>query len=153
MQLTLHTDYGLRVLIYLTQKKGELATISEISDFYHISRNHLVKVVHHLANDGFILTTRGKHGGMRLARSPELISIGEVVRRMEPNFNVVECFDAENPTCVVTAVCALKKTLHTAMNEFLDTLDRFTLADAICQDNLSEPLIPFAHLTENSHTH
>ncbi|MDO9372430.1 MAG: Rrf2 family transcriptional regulator, partial [Gammaproteobacteria bacterium] len=69
MQLTLHTDYALRVLIYLRLKGDSLVTISEIADFYQISRNHLVKVVHHLANHGFIHTTRGKHGGMRLARS------------------------------------------------------------------------------------
>lgn len=75
MQLTLHTDFALRVLIYLAQKKDGLTTITEIADFYHISRNHLVKVVHHLSTENFIQTTRGKHGGMRLARAPEMISV------------------------------------------------------------------------------
>jgi Rrf2 family nitric oxide-sensitive transcriptional repressor len=153
MQLTLHTDYGLRVLIYLTQKGEDLATITEIADFYHISRNHLVKVVHHLANAGFILTTRGKHGGMRLARSPELISIGEVVRHMEPNFNVVECFGTDNPACVVTSVCALKNTLRSAMNDFLATLDSFTLADALQQGERTEQLFPLRHVNVKSTTH
>ena len=153
MQLTLHTDYGLRVLIYLTQKGEGLATITEIANFYHISRNHLVKVVHHLANEGFILTTRGKHGGMKLARSPGLISIGEVVRRMEPNFNVVECFDAENPACVVTSICALKSTLRSAMNDFLATLDGFTLADALQQGERTEQLFPLHQVNVKSTTH
>jgi Rrf2 family nitric oxide-sensitive transcriptional repressor len=150
MQLTLHTDYALRVLIYLTQRREDLATISEVADFYKISRNHLVKVVHHLANAGFILTTRGKHGGMRLAKSPELISIGEVVRHMEPNFNVVECFDADNPACIVTSVCALKSTLYQAMNEFLAVLDRFTLADAIQEGEVSRQLFPIVNLSNTS---
>ena len=150
MQLTLHTDYSLRVLIYLTQKRDDLATISEIADFYKISRNHLVKVVHHLAGAGFIKTTRGKHGGMKLARSPELISIGDVVRRMEPNFDIVECFNATNPACVVSAVCALKSALYQAGNEFLGVLDRYTLADAMEQSEQTEQLFPLDQLLNKS---
>jgi len=135
MQLTLHTDYALRVLVYLTQKGDELATISEIADFYQISRNHLVKVVHHLSSQGFIHTSRGKHGGMRLARAPELITVGAVVRQMEPNFDIVECFSGSTPPCAVTPVCALKEVLHRATNEFLGVLDRYTLADAIAKND------------------
>jgi len=138
MQLTLHTDYALRVLIYLAQKDGELATISEITDFYHISRNHLVKVVHHLAQENFIHTTRGKHGGMRLARAASLIPIGQVVRRMEPNFDIVECFNNSNQPCTVTPICALKEVLHRAISEFLALLDQFTVADAIAQNQTTE---------------
>lgn len=133
MQLTMHTDYALRVLIYLTQQREDLATISEISDFYKISRNHLVKVVHHLAGSGFIHTTRGKHGGIKLAREPRQISIGDVVRQMEPNFDIVECFDNTSPDCVVTSVCKLKSVLQQAGEEFLGVLDCFSLADAIEQ--------------------
>lgn len=150
MQLTLHTDYALRVLIYLTQTRDGLATISEIADFYQISRNHLVKIVHHLSSAGFIQTTRGKNGGMKLARSPELISIGDVVRRMEPNFDIVECFNAENPACVVSSVCALKSALYQAGNEFLVVLDRFTLADAMEQGEHTDQLFPVEKLLEGS---
>lgn len=149
MQLTLHTDYALRVLVYLSQKGDELATISEIADFYQISRNHLVKVVHHLASQGFIQTTRGKHGGMRLARAPALISVGEVVRRMEPNFDIVECFSGSNPPCAVTPVCALKEVLYRATNEFLGLLDRYTLADAIAKTGKAGATFPLADLTRS----
>lgn len=146
MQLTLHTDYALRVLLYLAQKKGEMATISEIAEFYQISRNHLVKVVHHLASDNFIHTTRGKHGGMRLARAPELISVGEVVRRMEPNFDIVECFSSSNQSCVVSPVCALKEVLYRAGNEFLALLDQFTVADAVIQTPSTEQVFSLDRL-------
>jgi Rrf2 family nitric oxide-sensitive transcriptional repressor len=149
MQLTLHTDYALRVLVYLTQKNETLATISEIADFYQISRNHLVKVVHHLANEGFIQTTRGKHGGMRLARAPELISVGEVVRRMEPNFDIVECFNTTNQTCTVTSICVLKGVLHQASQEFLGVLDRYTLADAIVQNEVTAQIFPMEQLFQS----
>ena len=131
MQLTLHTDYSLRVLIYLAQKGEEMATISEIADFYKISRNHLVKVVHHLSSEGFIHTSRGKNGGMRLARAPELISVGEVVQCMEPNFDIVECFSNDKPGCTVAPICSLKGVLYQAGREFLAILNRYTLADAI----------------------
>ena len=112
----------------------------------HETRNHLVKIVHHLSNAGFIQTTRGKNGGMKLARSPELISIGDVVRRMEPNFDIVECFNAENPACVVSSVCALKSALYQAGNEFLGVLDRFTLADAMEQGEQTDQLFPVEKL-------
>jgi len=146
MQLTMHTDYALRVLIYLTQQREDLATISEISDFYKISRNHLVKVVHHLAGYGFIHTMRGKHGGMKLAREPRQISIGDVVRKMEPNFDIVECFENTSPDCVVTPVCKLKSVLQQAGEEFLGVLDCFSLADAIEQSEVTAQVFPLDQL-------
>jgi Rrf2 family nitric oxide-sensitive transcriptional repressor len=149
MQLTLHTDYALRVLIYLAQKGDDLATISEIADFYKISRNHLVKVVHHLAQEKFIHTTRGKHGGMRLARDPNLISIGEVVRRMEPNFDIVECFSNSNQPCTVTPICTLKEVLHRASNEFLALLDQYTVADAVVQNETTEQIFAVSQLLDS----
>jgi len=152
MQLTLHTDYALRVLIYLAQKNDELATISEIATFYHISRNHLVKVVHHLAQENFVHTTRGKHGGMRLSRPAQLISVGQVVRRMEPNFDIVECFSNSNQPCTVTPICSLKAVLHQAINEFLALLDKYTVADAVVQNDTTEQIFSVAQLldTRNS---
>jgi len=148
MQLTLHTDYALRVLIYLAQKDGELATISEITDFYRISRNHLVKVVHHLAQEDFIHTTRGKHGGMRLARAAKLIPIGQVVRRMEPSFDLVECFSNDNQPCTIISVCALKDVFHRAISEFLALLDQFTVADAVVQNQTTEQIFAVSQLLD-----
>ncbi len=136
MQLTLYTDYSLRVLIYLSMRHGEIVTINEVTDFYKISRNHLVKVVHNLANKNFIVTLRGKHGGMQLARDPDSITIAEVVRQTEPNFHLVECFDYANNKCVITPVCALKGVLDQARKNFIDLLDQYTLAQAIIDPRL-----------------
>ena len=146
MQLTLHTDYALRVLIYLTQQRDDLATISEIADFYQISRNHLVKVVHHLSSSGFINTTRGKHGGMKLAREPRQISIGDVVRLMEPNFDIVECFNNSPPDCTVSSICKLKAVLQQAGEEFLGVIDCYSLADAVENTEASTQLFPIDQL-------
>ena len=131
MQFTHFTDYSLRTLIYLGALQSRLATISEIAENYGISQSHLTKVVHQLANRGYIQTTRGKGGGMRLARLPPLINIGDVVRDMEENINLVECFNAKNQSCPLLPACTLKSVLAEARKNFFDTLDRYTLADLL----------------------
>lgn len=129
MQLTLYSDYSLRVLLYLSRTPNEFATITEISQFYQISKNHLIKVVHSLAQLGFIRSTRGKGGGIKLAKSPSEISIGEVVRKTEPNFCLVECFNLETNRCVITNVCRLKGILMQGMEAFFKVLDSYYLVD------------------------
>jgi len=129
MRLTRYTDYSLRVLLYLGYRGGEPATISDIAKFYRISRNHLVKVVHHLGQNGFVQTARGKRGGIRLAKAPALISIGDVVRKTEPDFTLLECFDPAADHCAITRICRLKGVLFDARAAFMAELDRYTLAD------------------------
>lgn len=131
MQLTLYTDYSLRVLVYLGLRPGEQATINELAEAYGISRNHLVKVVHHLGQTGYVHTMRGKSGGMRLGKPVDEIIIGEVVRQTEPHMNLLECFEEETNTCPITAACALKHALYQARKAFIDVLDCYTLADVL----------------------
>lgn len=131
MQLTQYTDYSFRVLIFLAQKETGLSTVTEIAAFHSISRNHLVKVIHNLASKGFIVTTRGRNGGMALSRNPADINLGDVARNTEPNFNIAECFDIKNNSCVIASSCALKLIFWEAKTAFMDTLDEYTLADAI----------------------
>jgi Rrf2 family transcriptional regulator, nitric oxide-sensitive transcriptional repressor len=128
MQLTLYSDFSLRTLIYLAVK-GEGATVGEIADRYGISRNHLVKVVHHLGKLGYINTTRGKSGGIVLAHAPDQINVGKVVRDVEPHFHLVECFNGSPSKCPLTPECRLKGVLMEAQQVFLRCLDGYTLAD------------------------
>lgn len=131
MQLTQFTDYSLRVLIYLARKpETGLATVPEIAAYHGVSRNHLVKVVNNLANQGFILTTRGKGGGMQLARPAHTIGVGEVVRLTEPHMNLVECFDLKTNACSIARGCFLTGILYEARRAFMSTLDKYTLAEA-----------------------
>ncbi len=135
MQLTLYTDYSLRVLIYLGIHPGHRATITEIAQSYGISRNHLVKVVHNLAIVGYINTTRGRSGGLELALAPELINIGEVVRKTEPDFNLVECFNEVANSCPISPSCALIKALRQANKAFFEVLDQYTLAMVVANSS------------------
>jgi Rrf2 family nitric oxide-sensitive transcriptional repressor len=133
MRLTSFTDYTLRVLIYLGAQggKGRLATIGDIASAYGISENHLMKVVHHLARQGYIETTRGKGGGMRLARAPRDISLGGVIRGAEEDFALVECLQGSKPNCSIYGPCRLRKVLAQAMDAFLDVLDAQTLENLL----------------------
>lgn len=135
MQLTLYTDYSLRVLIYLGTHREETVTISEIAESYGISRNHLVKVVHHLAGAGFVHTTRGKGGGLRLARPAEEINLGQVIRSTEGGFDLVECMDKERNTCPISQMCSLKGVVREALAAFTGVWDRYTLADVLQNRN------------------
>ncbi len=130
MQLTLYTDYSLRTLIYLAVVKKN-ATIGEIAERFGISRNHLSKVANHLAHLGYVHSTQGKGGGLSLAMAPEQIGIGLVVRKVEPNFHLVECFNREEDTCPITPACDLKRVLGEAEVAFLQVLDRYTLQDLL----------------------
>ncbi|MBI5660440.1 MAG: Rrf2 family transcriptional regulator [Nitrosomonadales bacterium] len=134
MQLTRYTDYSLRVLIYLAGKSDGLTTVSEIAEYHGISRNHLVKVIHNLAGKGFILTARGRNGGMMLSRSPSEINLGDVVRNTEPNFDIAECFNASSNCCVITPSCGLKSIFREAHRGFIKAMDKYTLADAVARD-------------------
>jgi len=131
MQLTRFTDYALRVLIYVGAHPDRLSTISEVAASYRISENHLMKVVNHLATVGYVGTVRGKGGGMKLSRSPQLINIGEVVRDCEDNMDIVECFNPRQRTCPLLPSCTLKSVLSEAKKNFLTTLDGYTLQDML----------------------
>jgi len=129
MQLTRHTDYALRVLMYLAAKPKETISVVELAEFYNISRNHLVKVVQGLVMHKFVITTRGKSGGMQLASDSSQISIGAVVRKMENHFNLVECFDSGQSGCVLDGSCYLKSIIASAAEEFLQKLDDVSLKE------------------------
>lgn len=131
MRLTVYTDYALRVLIYVGLKQGDVSTIGEIAESYDISRNHLMKVVHRLGLLGYLDTVRGKGGGIRLAREPECINLGDVVRCTEEDMALVECFQPGPVKCRIQPECVLRGALQEALRAFMEVLDRYTLADLL----------------------
>jgi Rrf2 family nitric oxide-sensitive transcriptional repressor len=126
----LQTDYALRTLMFLTVKEGH-HSIAAISRAYGISKNHLMKVAHRLAAEGFIDSVRGRNGGLKLARPAAALNVGAIVRIMEDTGTFVVCFDAATNTCVVTPACKLRHALAGAVEAFLSYLDALTVADLI----------------------
>ncbi len=131
MRLTLHTDYALRMLMFLALDPASPHTIEDIANRYDISRNHLMKVAQTLVQAGFIASLRGRGGGLRLARDPTTLKLGDIVRATEDGFVLVECFDSARNTCVVTAACGLRNPLQEALDAFLAVLDRYSIADLV----------------------
>lgn len=128
MRLTLFTDYSLRVLMVLATRTEALVTIADLAGAFDISQAHLMKVTHMLGKSGWVETVRGRNGGMRLSQPPSQLKLGTVIRRLETDFAVVECF-GDNNRCVLTGGCELAAVLARAMQAFLGELDRYSLAD------------------------
>lgn len=141
MRLTVYADYSLRVLVYLGLKRDGLATIGEIARDYGISKNHLMKVVQELGRLGYVETVRGKGGGLRLAREPQDLRLGEIVRQVERDFDLVQCLGGEAPRCRIEPACLLRSIVQEALEAFLASLDRHTLADLIEPRNRLLPLL------------
>jgi Rrf2 family nitric oxide-sensitive transcriptional repressor len=131
MRLTLHSDLGFRTLIFLAAAGERGGSIPQIAEAYGVSQNHLKKVVNHLAHAGWIEAMRGRGGGLRLRVAPARISIGAVVREMEPDFALVDCLGAEPQRCVISGNCGLQRIFGEALRAWFEALDRYTLADAV----------------------
>ena len=127
MRLKLQTDYAIRVLLYVASA-GRLCPVDELAGAYGISREHLVKVVQHLARDGFVRTLPGRRGGVELARPAGEIGIADVVAAFEGRDAILDCV-LEPESCVLEPGCGLRRLLMKAERAFYDTLGTTTVAD------------------------
>ncbi len=130
MRLNLQTDLALRTLTHLAVVDGQLVPASDVARVFDVSSHHLMKVAGALTREGFVESVRGRHGGLRLARPPEAISVGDVVRRIEPDFALVDCQRADG-ACLIAPGCRLPRLLSQATEAFLAVLDAATLADLV----------------------
>lgn len=149
MKLTAFSDYTLRVLMFLALNRTRLATIPEIAAAYDISENHLMKVVHQLARSGVIESVRGKGGGIRLAREPEDIRLGGIVRGSEGSGPIVECLSNEARACRIAPGCRLAAILVRAFDALYESLDEYTLADLVREPGELDALL--AHKPAAAH--
>src|SRR6266487_3734812 len=138
MQLTLFSDYALRISLYLAVHDERLVSTDEVSRAYGISKNHLVKVITKLIDLAVVESVRGRSGGLRLARPAADIDIGWLIRATEPHMNLVECFDMRTNTCPIAPACGLKGVLIQAQRAFLESLDGHRLSEFLPR---REPLI------------
>jgi Rrf2 family nitric oxide-sensitive transcriptional repressor len=125
MQLTQHTDYGLRLLIVLARQGGGPISVPDFATEQRLSYHHVAKVAQALVREGFVRSRRGRSGGVELARAPEDIRVGEVVRALERGLQIADC-----AACALVADCNTSPLLAEALAAFLAVLDRTTLAEA-----------------------
>lgn len=135
MRLTTRTNLAMRTLMFCAANPDRTVCKSEIAQVCNASENHLAQVVRQLGHSGFVDATRGRNGGMRLARAPEEINVGEVFREFEGFAGFAECFEGGENTCPLTAVCLLRPALREALEAFYRTLDRMTLSDLVAGNN------------------
>lgn len=140
MQVTLFTDYSIRMLIYLALNPQQRMTIFDVAQSYNISKNHLMKIAQELNIRGYIIATRGKNGGLKLARCASQINIGTLVRELEGKEKLIECF-GENNQCVITPSCQLNGILKQAIESFYSTLDNYCLSDIIGDEHTQSDLV------------
>ncbi|WP_448761500.1 RrF2 family transcriptional regulator [Acinetobacter tandoii] len=134
MQLNKFTDYALRILMYISRPRESAYTIAEIATDLQVSQNHLVKVVHFMGKQNWLITTRGKGGGIRLHPDAVHLKVGEAVRTLQGENQIVEC---NNPPCVLRSQCGLKGILDQALEQFYQYLNQYTLGEVLARSNIN----------------
>jgi Rrf2 family nitric oxide-sensitive transcriptional repressor len=143
MKLTSYTNYALRSLQLAALKSPDLLRVDDVAKIHNLSRPHIMKVVHELGKAGYLETVRGRGGGFRLARPPEEIIVGDVVRITEGPLDVVECFNPEKNTCPLMGICILSRKMQEATAAFMAVLDDLTIAQiAANRGQLMERIAP-----------
>lgn len=143
MRQTSYTNYALRALQLAGLRAPALVRVDDVVRVHGLARPHIVKIVHELGKAGLIETQRGRGGGFRLAREPERIIVGDVVRLTEGPFDVVECFNRETNTCPLIGICKLSQAIEAATRAFLEVLDAVTIADIIAnRGQLLDRILP-----------
>ncbi|WP_378940916.1 RrF2 family transcriptional regulator [Mesorhizobium sp. ANAO-SY3R2] len=151
MRMTLHTDYALRMLIYVAVRQEQTCTVMDVAEAYGLSRNHLLKVAMRLRDLGILATTRGRTGGIRITRRPEEINIGMVVRATEEDFSLVECLQSSGGACAISPACRLKGMFAEALRAYLAVLDKYTLADVVHDGTVMRSLLGIDFVSNGRH--
>jgi Rrf2 family transcriptional regulator, iron-responsive regulator len=149
MRLTQQANYSVRILMYCATKQNDFAKVSEIARVFDISEYHLFKILPILVSNGFITTHRGRNGGLKLAKEPSEITLGQIIRAAEENFHLADCFDEGSYNCPLLSMCDFNQALNDALEAFLDALDKYTLADLTSNEgdmrnllNIPAPEVP-----------
>lgn len=148
MRLSKFTDYAVRVCLYLSAHRDRTVPIAEIAQAHNVSHSNLMKVVNQLVDGGFLSSTRGRTGGVQLARDPAEVRAGEVVRHMEGEGAMVDC-----ASCILLGSCGLVKVLRDAKSAFYAHLDQVTLADAVAAHPRTLDILLNAHGSDRAEAH
>lgn len=130
MQLTLHTDYALRLVLLLARSPTGAITVVEAAGSLRVSEHHLAKVAQSLVHAGVLRSQRGRNGGLMLAVDLHTLRLGDLVVRLEPNMDLVRCM-APDGACTLLPGCQLKGALYEARQAFVDRLNTHTVGDLV----------------------
>ncbi len=139
MRLSQASDFALRILM-ATGQSDDPQTVDKLSRQLGLAKSHVMKIVAHLAKGGYLETTRGRGGGIRLAKTPDTIRLGDVVRLIEPDLGVVACLKPEPTVCAFLPRCALKGAMARASEAFLESLNTETLASILAGTQMALPV-------------
>lgn len=131
MQISKFTDYAFRALIYLARNRDETATVDKLAKYLEVSEHHMKKVIHKLAKTGYIISTKGRNGGLKLGLEPSEINLGKVLVATEENLNLVECMANPKLCPLMTNNCNLKGILSKSLQAFINELSKYTLEDIL----------------------
>ena len=131
MQISKFTDYAFRSLIYLARNRDETTTVDKLAKYLEVSEHHMKKVIHKLAKTGYIISTKGRNGGLKLGLEPSEINLGKVLVATEENLNLVECMANPKLCPLMTNDCNLKGILSKSLQAFINELSKYTLEDIL----------------------
>lgn len=131
MRLSKFTDYSFRALIYLADKKDSLATVEELANALDISEHHLKKIIHKLAKTNYVISIKGRGGGLKLGMEPKDINLGEILKITEDNLNIVECFNNPENCPLMTVGCKLKYIISNSLEKFIKEFSKYSLEDIL----------------------
>lgn len=129
MNLSKFSDYAFRILIYLAKNQNKLCTVDELANKLEISEHHLKKIVHRLAKTEYIISSKGRNGGLKLGLSPSEINLGKILIITEDSIVLSECFSSANPNCTLRSECRLRGVLNGALRSFVNEVSKYTLED------------------------
>ena len=131
MYLSQFTDYSFRILMYLGNNPDKLSTVDELSSILGLSTHHVKKIVYKLSTNNYILSLKGRNGGIKLGMDPKDINLGKLLEITEDNLDILECFSIENNTCSLNNCCKLKPIINDALESFKLELSKYTLDDIL----------------------
>lgn len=131
MQLSKFTDYAFRALIYLAENDNRLCTVEELAEKLNASEHHIKKIIHRLAKTEYIVSIKGRSGGLKLGLNPEEINLGEVLKITEDNLNIVECFNKKSGCPLMETGCKFKKIVSDSLMMFMEEFSKYTLKDIL----------------------
>lgn len=131
MQLSKFTDYAFRSLIYLAKNSNENCTVDKLAENLDISSHHLKKVINKLAKTEYIISLKGRNGGLKLGVDPKEINLGKVLLLTEENLNLVECMNESGKCPLISDECKLKVIISKSLNSFINEMFQYTLVDIL----------------------